>query len=179
MNVAKLSALRTGWLYLPGNTPGTNLKGVNRPHDQSGAGRIMSMKISNDTPNTPSEIEPATSRLEVQCLNHLRHRVPLRPYFQKSGSHLNTVRAERVTYWGPTNIWRYRIKYNANETATCRSPNNASNWASSVTRQLGYTQNFCQNAAPTKHCLSSYFLTKRNILKCWSIQDLSNSLRLL
>jgi len=79
MNVAKLSALSTSCLYLPENTPGTNLKELNRPQGQTGAGRIMSMNISNDTPNTPSEIAPETFLLELQCLNQLRHRVPLRP----------------------------------------------------------------------------------------------------
>jgi len=32
------------------------------------------------------------------------------------------------------------------------------------------------NAAPTEHCMSSHFLTKRNMFKCLSIQDLSSSL---
>jgi hypothetical protein len=38
------------------------------------------------------------------------------------------------------------------------------------------TNKTCQNVAPTKPCLSSHFLIKRNMLKSWYIQDLSSSL---
>jgi len=44
MKVVRLSALRTGRLYSPGDIPGTHFcEGL------SAAGRIMSMKNSNDT----------------------------------------------------------------------------------------------------------------------------------
>jgi hypothetical protein len=44
MKVVRLSALRTGRLYPPGNIPGTHF-----PQGHDAAGRIMSMKNSNDT----------------------------------------------------------------------------------------------------------------------------------
>jgi hypothetical protein len=50
MKVVRLSALRTGRLYLPGNIPGTHFcLRLSRPQGHSAAGRIMSMKNSNDT----------------------------------------------------------------------------------------------------------------------------------
>ena len=71
MNVVRLSALRTGRLYLPGNMPGTHFcQRLSRPQGLSAAGRIMSIM-------TPKGIEPATFRLVAQCLNQLRYRVPL------------------------------------------------------------------------------------------------------
>jgi hypothetical protein len=48
MKVVRLSALRTGRLYPPGNTPGTHLcQRLSRPLGHSAAGRIKSMKNSN------------------------------------------------------------------------------------------------------------------------------------
>ena len=50
MNVASLSALRTGSIYLPGNISGTHFcYRLSRRQGHSAAGRIMSMKISNHT----------------------------------------------------------------------------------------------------------------------------------
>ena len=50
MKVVRLSTLRTDRLYLPGDTSGTHLcYRLNRPHTHSAAGRITSMKNSNDT----------------------------------------------------------------------------------------------------------------------------------
>jgi hypothetical protein len=46
MKVVRLSALRTGRLCLPGNTPGTHFC---RPQGHSAAWRVISMKNSNDT----------------------------------------------------------------------------------------------------------------------------------
>ena len=69
MEVVKLSALGTGHLYPSGNIPGTHFRQrLSRPQGNSAAGRIKSMKNSNDT----SGIEPATFRLAAQCLNQLR-----------------------------------------------------------------------------------------------------------
>ena len=50
MMVLRLSALLTGQLYPSGNVPGTNFsQGLSRPQVHSAAGRIMSMKNSNET----------------------------------------------------------------------------------------------------------------------------------
>ena len=50
MKTVRLSALRTGRLYHPGNIPGTHFcwRPI-QPKGQSAAGRIMSMKNSNET----------------------------------------------------------------------------------------------------------------------------------
>jgi hypothetical protein len=49
MKVVRLSALRTGRLYLPGNIPGTHFcYKMSQPQGRSAAGRIMPMKNSND-----------------------------------------------------------------------------------------------------------------------------------
>ena len=70
MKVVRLSALRTGRLYPPGNIPGTHFcQRLGRPQGHNAAGRIMSMKKIQ-------RIEPATFRLVAQCLNQLRYRVP-------------------------------------------------------------------------------------------------------
>jgi hypothetical protein len=55
-----------------GNIPGTNFcKRLSQPHGHSEEERITSMKKSNYT--------IAIFLLVAQCLNHLRHRVPLFP----------------------------------------------------------------------------------------------------
>jgi hypothetical protein len=65
MMVVRLSALGTGRLYPPGNTPGTHFcQRLSRPQGHSVAERIM----------TPSGIEPAILRLVAQCLNQLHYR---------------------------------------------------------------------------------------------------------
>jgi hypothetical protein len=54
-----------------GNIPDTHFcYRLNRHQGHSAAGRIMSMKNSNDN------IEPATFRLVAEYLNHLRYRQP-------------------------------------------------------------------------------------------------------
>jgi hypothetical protein len=50
MKVVRLSALRTGHHYPPGNTSGTHFCWrLSRPQGHSATGRIISMKNSNDT----------------------------------------------------------------------------------------------------------------------------------
>ena len=50
MKVVRLSALHTGRLYPPGNIPGTHFCWrLSQPQGHSAAGRIMSIKNSNDT----------------------------------------------------------------------------------------------------------------------------------
>ena len=48
MKVVRLSGLRTGRLYPPGNIPGAHFC-QSRPHCQNAAGRIMSMQNSKNT----------------------------------------------------------------------------------------------------------------------------------
>ena len=62
MKVVRLSALRTGLLYPPGNIPGTHFcQRLSRPQDHSAAGRIMSMKNTYDTIGNRSRNLPACS----------------------------------------------------------------------------------------------------------------------
>ena len=64
----RLSAIRTGRLYTPGNIPGTHFSlRLSRFQGHRAAGRIMPIK-------NPSGIEPATVCVVAQCLNQLRHR---------------------------------------------------------------------------------------------------------
>jgi hypothetical protein len=50
MKMLRLSALHTGRIYPPGNIPGTHFCWrLSQPQGHSAAGRIMSMKISNDS----------------------------------------------------------------------------------------------------------------------------------
>jgi hypothetical protein len=63
--VVRLSAQHTGCLYHSGNIPGTHFcYRLSQSQGHSAAGRIMSMKNSNDT------------CFVAQFLNQLRHRVP-------------------------------------------------------------------------------------------------------
>jgi hypothetical protein len=71
LKVVRLSAIRTGRLYPPGNLPGTHFCWrLSRPQGRSASERIMSIKISV----TPSGIETGPFRFVAQCLNQLRHR---------------------------------------------------------------------------------------------------------
>jgi hypothetical protein len=68
MKVVRLSAVRTGRLYPPGNIPGTHFcYRLSQPTGHNAAGRI---------PLTQSGIEPATFQLVKQCLNQLFQCVP-------------------------------------------------------------------------------------------------------
>jgi hypothetical protein len=65
MKVVRLSALRTGRLYILGNIPGTHFCwSLSLPQGHSAAGRITSMKDSYDT--------IGTFGIVARCLNQLR-----------------------------------------------------------------------------------------------------------
>jgi hypothetical protein len=62
MKVVRLSALRTGRLYPPGNIPGTHFcSRLSRPQGHSATERIMSMKNFNDTIGNRTRELPACS----------------------------------------------------------------------------------------------------------------------
>ena len=62
MKVVRLSALRTGRLFSPGNTPGTHLCWrLSQPQGHSAAGKITSMKNSSDTNGNRTRDLPARS----------------------------------------------------------------------------------------------------------------------
>ena len=64
MKVVRLSALRTGRLYSPGNIPGTHFCWrLSQPQSHRAAGRIVSMKNSNDTIGNRTRNLPACSAL--------------------------------------------------------------------------------------------------------------------
>jgi len=75
MKVVRLSALRTGRLYPAGNIPGTHLcQRLSRLEGHSAAGRIMSMKNSNNaignrTPDLPgcSALPQPTAPQRAPC----------------------------------------------------------------------------------------------------------------
>jgi hypothetical protein len=63
-----LSALRTGHLLPPGNTPGTHFcYRLSRPQGHSATGRIMSLKNSNDTIGNRTRDLPACSAVQACC----------------------------------------------------------------------------------------------------------------
>jgi hypothetical protein len=74
MKVVRLSALRTGRVYPPGNIPGTHFcQRVSRPQDHSAAGRIMSMKNSNDTIGNRTRDLPVCSAVPQQIMPLPKH----------------------------------------------------------------------------------------------------------
>ena len=73
--VIRLSALRAGRLFPPGNTPATNFcQMLSRPHGLSEIGRILCQR---KFPMTPAGKEPATFRFVAQHLNHCATAVPI------------------------------------------------------------------------------------------------------
>jgi hypothetical protein len=80
--VLRLSVLRTGHLYPPGNIPGAHFI-------HSAAGRIKKKK---KIAMTPSGIKPATFRHAAQCLNQLRHRVNEKKIGWKYSTHVVSER---------------------------------------------------------------------------------------
>ena len=78
MRVVRLSALRTGRLYPTGNTPGTHIcKRLSRTNGHSAAGRIMSMKNSNETIGDRTRDLPACSAVPQPTVSP---RAPKYPY---------------------------------------------------------------------------------------------------
>ena len=75
IEVVRLSALRTGRFYPPGNIPGTQFlsEAESTPWPQCGRKDYVNEKI----PMTLSGIETATFRLVAQCVNQLRHGVQI------------------------------------------------------------------------------------------------------
>ena len=85
MQVESLSARRTGRLYAPVNIPGTHFRQrLSRSQDHSEAGRIMSMKNSNDTNGKQTRDLPACSAVvhqlhinqQMETLRHNSCRIP-------------------------------------------------------------------------------------------------------
>jgi len=86
--VVRLSALRTGRIYRPGNISGTHsYYRQSRNQGHSAAGRIISVKIRM----TSSGNEPATFRFVAQCLKQMRQHV-LRIKFFKMQLLLNSFK---------------------------------------------------------------------------------------
>ena len=76
MKAVSLSALSTGRLYPLGNISGTHFsERLSRPQGHSAAGRIISMKNSNDTTENRTRDLPAYSAVPQPTVQ-LRYRVP-------------------------------------------------------------------------------------------------------
>jgi len=78
MKVVRLSALRTGRLYPPGNIPGTHFcYKLSQPQGRSATGRIMSMKTSNAIIRNGTRDLPACSAVSQSAVP------PRTPQFEK------------------------------------------------------------------------------------------------
>jgi len=89
MKVVRLSALRTGRLYLPENIPGTHFcYRPSRPQGRSAGEGLCQWKILK----TLWDPKPRPFGLPAQCPSELRHRVPLQftytAYMHNVVSHL-------------------------------------------------------------------------------------------
>jgi len=72
MKVAELSALHTGRLYPPEYIPGTHFcYRLSQPQDHSAAGRIVSMKNSNDNIRNRTRDLPACSTVKQKQVGYL------------------------------------------------------------------------------------------------------------
>ena len=109
MKVLRLSALRTGHLYPPGNIPGTPFcKRLSRPQGHSAAGRIM--KNSSDTIGNRTRNLPACSAVLQPT------RPPRAPYVSLIGTDRRAVVYSALPLFGFTiticiNYWLLRPAY--------------------------------------------------------------------
>ena len=73
MKVVRLSAVRTGRFYPPGNIPGTHFcYRLSQPQGHSAAGRIMSMKNSNDIIGNRTRDPPTGSAVPLSQIVYSR-----------------------------------------------------------------------------------------------------------
>jgi hypothetical protein len=164
MKVLSSSALRTGPFYSPENIPGTHFcKRLSQPKGHSAAGRIMSMKNSNDTIGNRTRDLPACSAVptDLTIMNST-----FRPgtasslwdrknwvaqIFQKSRSYLKIPSATRVTwikdhteypriYWGNSPLYRIYIYFNLPDDGSQFKPKHAAKllFILHQTKQVGF-----------------------------------------
>jgi hypothetical protein len=112
----RLSALRTGRLCPPGNTPGTHFcKRLSRPQGHSAIGRIMSTEKSNDTlwnrtsdlPICSTELSSTVNRLKTNytskckrvCNRHINVKKKTAPIYSlcQAGQNVHLQRPFRTT----------------------------------------------------------------------------------
>ena len=116
MEMVRLSALRTGRLYPPGNIPGTHFcQRLSRPQGHSAARRIVSMKNSNDTIGNRTRDLPTCSAVPQPTapptgagaeLFHADRRTDMKPIValgnfanaRKKALGLNSISGEKVVF---------------------------------------------------------------------------------